>query len=263
MSHIFSQPHALRQQVRSGQFSANTSGQAPGFVQCNLAILPRDWAMEFLQFCQRNPKPCPLIAVSENPGDPFLAAAGVDVDIRSDLPGYRIWRNGELSAEVEDVSSVWRDDLVTFLIGCSFSFEEALVADGLEIRNITEGKNVPMYNTNIACAPAGRFGGNMVVSMRPFLPRDAIRMIQICSRFPAVHGAPVHFGDPAAIGIEALNRPDYGDAVTLRSGEVPVFTACGVTPQAAIMHAKPEFCITHSPGCMLVTDIPNSKLAVL
>lgn len=262
MTQFFSEPQALRHAIRTGQFSANTSGQAPGFVQCNLAILPKDWAMEFLQFCQKNPKPCPLIAVSDTPGNPMMEAAGTEVDIRTDLPRYRVWRNGNLVEELADISTIWRDDLVTFLIGCSFSFEEALVADGLEIRNMTEGKNVPMYNTSVPCAPAGRFHGNMVVSMRPFLPSDAIRMIQICSRFPSVHGAPVHFGEPGAIGISALDRPDYGDAVRINAGEVPVFTACGVTPQAAIMQAKPEFCITHSPGCMLVTDIPNSKLAI-
>lgn len=263
MATVFENPAALRAAIRTGEFSANTSGQAPGFVQCNLAILPRDWAMEFLQFCQANPKPCPLVAVSDQPGNPMLAAAGQAVDIRTDLPRYRLWHHGVLTDEVPDIRAHWRDDLVTFLIGCSFSFEEALLADGLEIRNISQGVNVPMYNTNIACSPAGRFHGNMVVSMRPFVPADAIRMIQICSRFPSVHGAPVHFGDPAAIGIADLGRPDYGDAVTLKPGEVPVFTACGVTPQAAIMQAKPDFCITHSPGCMLVTDIPNSKLAIL
>ena len=263
MPPLFTDPAVLRLAIRQGTFTANTSGQAPGYVQCNLAILPKDWAGEFLQFCQKNPKPCPLIAMSDEPGDPFLQAAGRDVDIRTDLSSYRIWRDGVLTEEVADVSPHWRDDLVTFLIGCSFSFEEALLADGLEIRNISEGKNVPMYNTTMACQPAGRFSGNLVVSMRPFIPRDAIRMIQICSRFPSVHGAPVHFGDPATLGIANLATPDYGDAVTLKPGEVPVFTACGVTPQAAIKQARPPFCITHSPGCMLVTDIPNATLAIM
>lgn len=263
MTQLFSQPAELRRAIRNGEFTANTSGQAPGFVQCNLAILPKDWAAEFLQFCQKNPKPCPLIAMSDEPGNPLMSAAGQDVDIRTDLPRYRLWRDGKLAEEVSDVTEHWRDDLVTFLIGCSFSFEEALLADGLDIRNISEGVNVPMYNTHLACATAGRFSGNLVVSMRPFVPADAIRMIQICSRFPSVHGAPVHFGDPAAIGIQDIHTPDYGDAVTIKAGEVPVFTACGVTPQAAIMQAKPPFCITHSPGCMLVTDIPNARLAIL
>ncbi len=256
-------PSELRQLIRDGQFTANTSGQCQGFVQCNVAILPKDWAAEFLQFCQLNPKPCPLVAMAANPGDTHIEGIGPDFDIRTDVPRYRVWENGALSEEVSDIQHLWRDDLVTFLIGCSFSFEEALQADGLEIRNIAEGKNVPMYNTNVACRPAGRFRGNTVVSMRPFKPVDAIRMIQICSRFPSVHGAPIHFGDPAAIGITDINQPDYGDAVTINDGEVPVFTACGVTPQAAIMEARPPFCITHSPGYMVVTDLPNSRLAVL
>ncbi|GAA6135509.1 putative hydro-lyase [Oceaniserpentilla sp. 4NH20-0058] len=255
-------PVQLRQQIRSGEFVQNTSGLCAGFVQCNVAILPKAWAHEFLQFCQLNPKPCPVIAMAANPGDTFLSEIASDFDIRSDVPKYRIWRNGALVEEVTDITNIWRDDLVTFLLGCSFSFEEALLADGLEVRNISEQKNVPMYNTNIPCKPAGRFNGNMVVSMRPFSPKDAIRMIQICSRFPSVHGAPIHFGDPAAIGIDDINQPDYGDAVTIKQGEVPVFTACGVTPQAAIMSARPEFCITHSPGHMVVSDIPNSKLAI-
>lgn len=256
-------PAQLRQRIRSGEHKGHTSGFCAGFVQCNVAILPKAWAGEFLQFCQLNPKPCPVVAMAASAGDPYIPHVGADFDIRTDVPKYRVWRNGELAEEVSDIQSLWRDDLVTFLIGCSFSFEEALLADGLEIRNITEGRNVPMYDTNIPCAPAGRFNGNMVVSMRPFNPADAIRMIQICSRFPSVHGAPVHFGDPAAIGIDDINQPDYGDSVTIKAGEVPMFTACGVTPQAAIVAAKPEFSITHSPGCMVVTDMPNSKLAII
>jgi uncharacterized protein YcsI (UPF0317 family) len=255
-------PVELRTQIRQGQWQTNTSGLCPGYVQANLVILPKDWASEFLLFCHNNPKPCPLVAMGSEPGNPIIDDAGHDFDVRSDLPSYRIWNDGELSEETNNIESYWRDDLVTFFLGCSFSFEEALLADGLEIRNITEQKNVPMYNTNIACKKSGRLHGNMVVSMRPFKPADAIRMIQICSRFPAVHGAPVHFGDPAAIGITDINSPDYGDPVSINASEVAVFTACGVTPQAAIMAAKPPFCITHSPGCMAVTDIPNSKLAI-
>lgn len=256
-------PAQLRHAIRTGEHTTNTSGLCQGFVQCNVAILPKAWADEFLQFCQLNQKPCPVVAMAAQPGDTNLVEVAPDFDIRTDVPKYRIWKDGTLVDEVTDISSVWRDDLVTFLLGCSFSFEEALIADGLEVRNITQGKNVPMYDTNIACRAAGRFHGNTVVSMRPFKPADAIRMIQICSRFPSVHGAPIHFGDPAAIGIKDINHPEYGDAVTINAGEVPVFTACGVTPQAAIMAAKPEFCITHSPGHMVVTDIPNSKLAIL
>ncbi|WP_088330033.1 putative hydro-lyase [Lacimicrobium sp. SS2-24] len=256
-------PYALRQQIRKGQFKGNTSGQAPGFVQCNLAILPADYANDFLRFCQLNPKPCPLIGMAARPGNYLLEEAGRDVDIRTDVPAYQLFENGQATQQVSDLMDVWRDDLVTFMLGCSFSFEEALLADGLEIRNISEGVNVPMYRTNIPCTPAGRFSGNMVVSMRPMAAADAIRAVQICSRFPAVHGAPVHLGDPALIGIEDISRPDFGEAVTIHPGELPVFWACGVTPQLAIAEAKPPFCITHSPGCMLVTDIPNSKLSVL
>ncbi len=256
-------PYDLRQLIRKGEFSGNTSGYSQGFVQGNLAIMPQEWANEFLQFCQLNPKPCPVIGMSANPGDFLLPDLGRDVDIRTDLPRYRIYEEGVMTQEVTDVREFWRDDLVTFLLGCSFSFEESLIADGLEVRNITEGVNVPMYRTNIPCRPAGRFSGTTVVSMRPMKPKDAIRAIQICTRFPSVHGAPLHFGNPEDIGISNINAPDFGDAVTINDGEVPVFWACGVTPQVAIEQARPPFCITHSPGHMLVTDIPNSHLAIM
>ncbi len=256
-------PLELRRQIRSGEFTGNTSGYSKGYVQGNLCILPADWANDFLQFCQLNPKPCPLIGMSSVPGDFNIAKLGADLDIRTDFPGYRVFKNGELAEEVTDVRNYWRDDLVSFVLGCSFSFEEALIADGLEIRNVSEGVNVPMYRTNIDCASAGRFSGKMVVSMRPMLPADAIRAIQICTRFPSVHGAPIHFGDADLIGIADINAPEFGDAVSIKENEVPVFWACGVTPQVALEQAKPPFCITHTPGCMLVTDLPNSQLAVM
>lgn len=253
----------LRQQIRRNEFTSNTSGFAQGCVQGNIVILPKDWASDFLQFCQFNPKPCPLIGMSAKAGDFLLPELGENIDIRTDVPGYRLFKNGKLDQELTDIKSLWRDDLVTFVLGCSFSFEEALIADGLEIRNISENKNVPMYRTNIRCKTAGRFSGDTVVSMRPMLPKDAIRAIQICSRFPAVHGAPIHFGQPELIGINDINNPDYGDAVTIKDNEVPVFWACGVTPQLVLEQTKPPFCITHSPGKMLITDIANSTLAVL
>lgn len=256
-------PLELRHKIRSGEFTTNTSGYSRGFVQANLCILPADYANEFLQFCQLNPKPCPLIAMASNPGDFHIPKLGEDLDIRTDIPGYRVFEDGKLVKEVQDISDLWRDDLVSFVLGCSFSFEEALIDDGLEIRNVTEGVNVPMFRTSIDCEPAGRFASKMVVSMRPMIPSDAIRAIQICTRFPAVHGAPIHFGDPEKIGISDINQPDFGDAVTIRDDEVPLFWACGVTPQVAVEQAKPPFCITHSPGCMLVTDLPNSHLAVM
>jgi len=255
--------YQLRQQIRRGDFTRNTSGLAQGLVQGNIVILPQAWAHDFLQFCQFNPKPCPLVGMSVNAGDFLLPDLGQDIDIRSDVPSYRVFEHGECTQELTDISALWRDDLVTFVLGCSFSFEEALLADGIEIRNISENKNVPMYRTNIACKTAGRFSGNTVVTMRPMRPKDAIRAIQICSRFPSVHGAPIHFGTPEQIGINDLSLPDYGDSVTIKPGEVPVFWACGVTPQLVLAQTKPPFCITHSPGKMLITDIKNSNLSVL
>lgn len=255
-----STPHQARLAARSGELTGPTANLAPGFVQANLAILPRELAYDFLLFCQRNPKPCPLVGVSEV-GDPFLPALGQDLDIRTDLPRYRVWKKGELVAETADICDLWRDDLVAFLIGCSFSFEEAMLAAGLPVRHIEQARNVPMYRTSIPTAPAGRFSGPLVVSMRPLSAADAIRAVQITSRFPLVHGAPVHIGDPALIGISDLGAPDYGDPVDVRPGEMPVFWACGVTPQAVIASVRPDFCITHAPGHMLVTDVRNGTLA--
>ena len=251
----------VRLACRLAGFDRPTAGLAPGFVQGNLAILPRDWADEFLRFCIANPKPCPLIGVAE-PGDPRLPALGADLDIRTDLGRYRVWCDGWLADEPADIRAVWRDDLVSFVIGCSFSFEESLIAAGIPIRHIACGRNVSMYRTNVPTAPAGRFRGPLVVSMRPLKPADAIRAVQITSRLPAVHGAPVHMGFPEAIGIADIARPDFGDAVPIASGELPVFWACGVTPQTAIMAAQPPFAITHAPGCMLVTDLKNVQFAI-
>ncbi len=253
---------AVRLQARSGQLDGPTAGLARGFVQANLAILPKALADDFLRFCQRNPKPCPLLAVSD-PGSSNFPGLGEELDIRTDVPRYRVWQYGKLIEEPTDVRAFWRDDLVSFAIGCSFSFEEALLAEGIEVRHIAQGVNVPMYRTSLATQPAGPFNGPMVVSMRPFKAADAIRAIQITSRFPSVHGAPVHIGDPALIGIADLNQPDYGDAVRVADDEIPVFWACGVTPQAVIAASQPEFCITHAPGHMLVCDLKNHQLAVI
>ena len=258
----FRDGRAVRLAARAGAWQQPTAGLAPGYVQGNLAILPAALAHDFLRFCQQNPRPCPLLGLSAT-GDPRIPALGEDLDIRTDLPRYRIWRRGELLAEVGDLHDYWREDLVSFVLGCSFSFEEALVEAGLSIRHLETGSNVPMYRTSIETMPAGVFHGPLVVSMRPFRPADAIRAVQITSRFPAVHGAPVHLGLPALIGIHDLGRPDYGDPVAVREDELPVFWACGVTPQAVIAAAKPEFSITHAPGHMLVTDLKNSALAML
>jgi len=249
-----------RQAIRSGRWSGHTSGTAPHYVQGNVVILPEALANDFLRFCQRNPKPCPLLAVSE-PGDPGLPRLGADLDIRTDVPRYRVWRKGELVEEVTDIRALWRDDLVTFVIGCSFSFEQPLIDAGIPLRHIEQGRNVAMYRTNIQTVPAGPFHSPMVVSMRPMSAANAIRAVQVTARVPAVHGAPVHLGDPALIGIADLARPDFGDAVDILPGELPVYWACGVTPQAVVMEAKPDFCITHAPGTMLVTDLLDSELA--
>jgi uncharacterized protein YcsI (UPF0317 family) len=252
---------AARHACRSGM-AHHTAGVANGFVQGNLAILPEKLAGAFHRFCQLNPKPCPIIGMSEV-GDPRIPALGVDLDIRTDLPRYRVWRDGEIVEEPTDIMANWRDDLVAFVLGCSFSFEEALLEEGLPIRHIERDVRVPMFRTNIACSPAGPFAGPMVVTMRPFKPADAIRAVQITSRFPSVHGAPVHIGLPGSIGIADLAKPDYGDPVPVEADEIPVFWACGVTPQSVIQAAKVPFAITHAPGLMLVTDLRNKALAVL
>lgn len=253
-------PSALRAAYRSGRFGGHTSGLATRHVQGNLVVLPARVAIDFLRYCQRNPKPCPLLAVSE-PGDPSLPSLGVDIDIRRDLPRYRVWRDGVLSAEVDDITAVWEKDLVAFVLGCSFSFEQALIDEGVPLRHVQQGGNVSMFRTHTPTVAAGPFSGPLVVSMRPLKAMDAIRAIQITSRYPAVHGAPVHLGDPALIGIHDLSSPHYGDSVAILPDEIPVFWACGVTPQAALINAKLPLAITHAPGCMLVTDLLNHQLA--
>jgi uncharacterized protein YcsI (UPF0317 family) len=249
-------PAAVREAIRRGEWTGPTAGLAGGFVQANLVVLPEADAFDFLRFCLRNPKPCPLLEVCD-PGiaEPREIAPGAD--LRTDLPGYRVWRHGELDEERGDVRSLWRDDLVAFLIGCSFTFERAMLGAGLPVRHIEEGVNVPMYRTSRECAAAGRFSGPLVVSMRPMTPAQAVAAAEVTARFTDTHGAPVHAGDPAALGIGDLGAPDYGDPVTVRDGEIPVFWACGVTPQAAAVASRPELMITHAPGHMFVTDRPG------
>jgi uncharacterized protein YcsI (UPF0317 family) len=228
-------------------------------VQANLVIVPKDLAFDFLLFCQRNPKPCPLLDVSEA-GDPHPKAISADGDVRTDLSLYRIFRNGQFVEEQAKISNYWSDNLVAFLIGCSFTFENALLQAGVPCRHIELNRNVPMYRTNIACRPAGKFHGPLVVSMRPMTPAQAVRATIVCARFPRAHGVPVHIGDPAAIGIRDIDKPDFGDAVPIHAGEVPVFWACGVTPQAVAMESKPGLLITHKPGHMFVTDLRDTDL---
>jgi uncharacterized protein YcsI (UPF0317 family) len=253
---------AARLAIRRNAHSGPTSGLAPGYVQANLAILPSILAQDFMQFCQRNPKPCPLVGVGA-PGDPRIPDLAADLDTRTDLPRYRVWRDGALVDEPADIVKYWRDDLVAFAIGCSFSFEQALVEGGIELRHMTCDCTVPMYRTAVETVPAGPFHGPLVVSMRPMKPADAIRAVQITARFPSVHGAPVHLGKPESIGIKNIAKPDWGDAVPIHDDEIPVFWACGVTSQSVIMAVKPEFCITHYPGAMLVTDRRNTEFAIM
>ncbi len=250
-------PKACRQAIRSGLHKGKTRHLARDFVQANLVVLPREYAYDFLTFCQRNPKPCPLLAVSE-PGDPRFPGLGNDIDIRTDLPGYRIFHDGTPNAErVSDISDVWRDDLVSFALGCSFSFEQALLDEGLD-HQPSMG-----YNTILPTVPAGPFHGGTVVTMRAFSPQNAIRAIQVTSRMPSVHGAPIHIGDPSVLGISDLTQPDYGEIVPVEKGLIPLYWACGITPQLAIQNARIPFAVTHSGGYMLITDLLNKSLAVI
>lgn len=256
-------PRAARLAARSGRLTGYTSRCAPGYVQANLAILPAMYAEEFLRFCQRNPQPCPLLDVSE-PGDPTLPRLAGDLDIRTDVPAYRIFKDGAFVEDVTDISSYWRDDLVVFALGCSMSADHALLGAGLPVRHVERNESAGMFVTSIETVPAGRFRGPMVVTMRPHKPADAIRAVQVTTRFPKAHGAPVHIGLPELIGIKDLTRPDFGpERVAIAADEIPVFWACGVTPQVVVRHAKPTLCITHKPGHMLVTDLTNDSVAVL
>lgn len=255
-------PGEARELIRRGELCRPTCGIAPGYAQANLVILPREYAFDFFLFCQRNPKPCPILEVLE-PGkyEPVLTAPGAD--IRVDVPLYRVYKDGELICEEGNITKYWNSEMVSFLLGCSFTFEAALMRAGIPLRHIDEGKNVAMYLTNIQSIPAGIFSGPLVVSMRPIPSAKVVRTIQVTSRFPSVHGAPVHIGEPAGIGIGDLLCPDYGDPVEIKDGEVPVFWACGVTPQAVALKSKPSLMITHSPGHMFITDLPDEDLAVL
>lgn len=247
-------PQAARRMVRAGDHVGHTAGLARGFLQGNVVIIPRSHALAFATYCHRNPKPCPLLAIGD-PGDPTLAPLGADIDIRTDVPRYNVYRDGALAEQVSILDGLWRSDFVTFVLGCSFSFEEALCQAGIRVRHIEVNRTVPMYRTSVATAPAGPFSGPLVVSLRMMPAAAALRAVQITARFVRAHGAPVHLGDPAAIGIRELEEPDWGDPPVADPGDVPVFWACGVTPQAAIERARPEIAITHCPGAMLITDL--------
>ena len=252
-------PEDVRQACRDGSWTGHTAGLAPGYAQANLVILPTKYAGDFHTFCLRNPKPCPLLEVTQ-PGIPNPPRIAPSADIRTDVPRYRVWEHGEAVDEPTDVLSLWRDDLVGFLIGCSFTFEAALIRDGLEVRHQVRGTNVPMFRTSIECEAAGPFAGELVVSMRPYIPADVVRAVEVTSQFPQVHGSPIHVGLPELLGIDDIAHPDFGDAVPVGDDELPVFWACGVTPQAVLESARVPFAITHAPGCMFVSDVRDDQL---
>jgi uncharacterized protein YcsI (UPF0317 family) len=256
----YDDPKKVRAMIRKGQWKKPTAGIAPGYAQANLIVLPQRYAFDFLLFCQRNPKPCPLLEVLD-PGRFKTSVLSSDADIRTDLPLYNVYRKGKLEKVVAGIKDLWQEDFITFLIGCSYSFEEALIRTKVPVRHIEEGRNVPMYRTNMPCKSAGIFTGTLVVTMRPMPPDRIVPAVRITSRYSSVHGGPVHIGDPAAIGIRNIKRPDFGEAVTIKKGEVPLFWACGVTPQVAVMNAKPDICIAHAPGHMFITDVLNEELA--
>ena len=255
-------PRAVRQLIREGKWRRPTSGLCLGRAQANLAILPKDLAFDFLLFALRNPKPCPLLEVLD-PGNPEPKRAAPGADLRTDIPRYSVYREGRLVDEPTDILRYWRDDFVAFLIGCSFTFEAGLVQAGIPVRHMDLNRNAAMYITNIACEPAGIFHGPMVVSMRPIPAGMVAKAVQVSGRYPAVHGAPIHVGSPETLGVKDIQRPDFGDPSVFHPGEVPVFWACGVTPQSVAMTAKPDIMITHNPGYMFLTDIPNETLAVV
>jgi uncharacterized protein YcsI (UPF0317 family) len=259
VNQVAREPSQARERFRAG-LRTPTAAWAPGYAQANLVVLPRDAAFDFMLFAQRNPRPSPVLDVTD-PGAPFTHLAP-GADLRTDLPAYRVWESGRCVAQVGDIAGYWRDDLVAFLIGCSFTFERALAAAGVPLRHVQQGRNVPMFRTAAQCRPAGSFAGPLVVSMRPVPPGLVAAAVGVTARYPAVHGAPVHVGSPEALGITDLSRPDYGDPVTLAGGDVPVFWACGVTPQAALEHARIPFAITHAPGHMFITDVPDQAYAV-
>lgn len=258
----FERPSKVRQLIREGRFKDPTAGLCRGYAQGNLVILPRDLAYDFLLFTVRNPKPCPVLEVIDI-GRREAKTIAKASDITTDIPKYRVYREGKLEGEYDNIQKIWRKDFVSFILGCSFTFESALIDEGIPVRHIDCGSNVPMYITNIECKGAGVFSGPMVVSMRPIHVKDIVKTIQITSRYPKVHGSPVHIGEPKTIGINDIYRPDFGDTVEIKENEIPVFWACGVTPQAVAMNVKPEIMITHAPGYMFITDIKNHELAKL
>jgi uncharacterized protein YcsI (UPF0317 family) len=254
-------PQRVRARIRDNEYAGPTAGLAAGFAQANLVVLPEEYAFDFLKFCVRNPKPCPVLEVTEA-GSPEPVVTAPGTDLRTDVPRYRVYEHGKLVEEPQDILHRWQDDLVGFLIGCSFTFEEALLAAGLRIAHVEQGRNVPMYVTGRDCVPSGPFAGPMVVSMRPYRAEEIPLVVSASGRYPAMHGAPLHIGDPGALGISDLDNPEFGESVRIEEDQLPVFWACGVTPQAIVMKVRPPLVITHSPGHMFITDRLHSEYEV-
>lgn len=252
-------PADLRRAIRAGRHAGLTSGLAPGFAQANLAVLPAEFAGNFVRFCEANPFACPLLGISR-PGDPRIPGLGEDLDVRTDLPAYRVYRDGLLAGTAGDIADLWRDDLVAVAIGCWFGVEEALQAAGIRLRHIELGIQGPLFRSSLPARPAGLFGGTQVVSMRPFAPRDVETVAAITARYPKSHGAPLHRGDPAPLGIRDLSAPDFGEPISLESGEIPLYWGCGLTALTALERARLPLFITHAPGAMLITDLRNESL---
>ena len=252
-------PAALREAIRRGDWTGPTAGVARGYLQCNLAILPERFAGEFEAWCRANPRVCPLVAIGK-PGDPRLPTLGEDIDLCTDLPGYSVFRDGRLCGHVGAIGDLWRDDLVPFAFGCSFSFEAVLQREGVDARYLARGERAAIYRSNLETTPVGAFSGPLIVSMRPLRPVDAIRAIEVTARYPLAHGAPVHIGKPEAIGVDPDQPMETLGGISVADDELPLFWACGVTPQLAIRRAAPDICITHRSAHMLVTDISMDTL---
>jgi len=261
-SYANNNPKKIRSEIRQGKWKKPTTGLCPDYVQANLVILPKDLAFDFMIFCYRNPKPCPIIDITEV-GSSIPKFAAPDADIRFDVPKYKIYENGKFAEETDNIEKYWQDDFVSFLIGCSYTFEQALIKNDIPLRHIEERKIVSTYITNIKCNSSSYFHGHMVVSMRPILYSKVVRSVQITTNYPLVHGAPVHIGNPELIGIKDINKPDFGESTRIEKGEIPVFWACGVTPQVVAMESKPRIMITHSPGYMFITDLKNSTFTIM
>lgn len=255
-------PEEIRECIRKEKWIGPTTGIALGFVQANLVIIPEKLALEFIIFCQRNHSACPILEITE-PGIASLNYLAKNVDIRTDLPKYRVYKKGVLMDEPLNIIDYWRSDFVSIFIGCSLSFEKALTDSNIPLRHLECKKNGAIYISSIKCNPTGMFRGNMAVSLRPIPRHQLIRTIQITSRFYNAHGAPVHIGDPDLIGIKNLDEVYYGDPPIFKENDVPVFWACGVTPQVVASESKPEIMITHSPTHLFVSDIKDTEIAIL